>query len=178
MNGRTDILRRLEPVGAPHAPLRTGRGAPRRTGLEQSDFRTLIELVESSVPRSHLPVALPGGFDLTAAQRDRLALAADEAAAFDARNALVLLDGRPLLLDVHAREVTEEVQAKGERDRILTDIDTFIVSSAGDRPGGEPAHRLLLARLGGVAPRSVTDLLALHEEAAPTRTTTPTSGGR
>ncbi len=178
MSGRTDILARLEPVSAPHAPRRPDRDSRRLAGLDQADFRTLIELIESRVPPSHLPVALPEGIDLTAAQRDRLALAADEAAAFDGRNALVLLDGRPLLLDVRSRQVTEEVRTPGGRDRILTDIDTFIVSSASAAEEGGPANRLLLARLDGTSSRSVAELLAAHEAARSIPTAASNDGDR
>lgn len=162
MSGRSDILRHLEPVAPPLAAPRVSRSLRRAPTLDHTDFRTLIESASGSVAPTNRPVTLPEGVELTSEQRLRLQRAADEAAAHDGRTSLVLLDGRALLLDVKTRAVTEEVQPGGERDRIITDIDTFIVSSAEETPQGEPTHRLLLARLGRATPRSVADLLAGH----------------
>ena len=116
------------------------------------------------------------GIALTTEQRSRLERAADAALAHDARSALVLLDGRPLRLDVQSREVREEIAAHGDSDRVITDIDTLIVSRDESTADEEPAHRLMLRRLSGEA-RVTTIFGVLNgERQTPSPSTTQDTG--
>lgn len=161
MSSRSDILRHLEPVGSPLAAPRVAK-APRR-GLDQADFHSLISSAQNDSRRTNRPVTLANQIELSTQQQSRLERAADAALAHDARTALVLLDGRPLLLDVQSREVTEEVAADGKSDRVVTDIDTLIVSRDESTADGEPAHSLMLRRLSGAA-RTTTISGLLNDE--------------
>lgn len=150
MSSRSDILRHLEPVGSPLATPREAR-APQHHGLDEAGFRALIASAQQDHQRTNRPVTVAHDIALTAEQQSRLERAADAALAHDAHTALVLLDGRPLRLDVQSREVSEEITADGDSDRIVTDIDTLIVSRDETAQDGEPAHRLMLRRLSGGA---------------------------
>lgn len=160
MSGRSEILRHLEPVARPAAAARPGPG--RSGDLEHGDFHTLIATAQQEIVRTNRPVRVPEQIVLTAQEQSRLERAADAALTHDSSSALVLLDGRPLLLDVRERSITEEVRAAGSSDRILTDIDTVIISGAVESDDGAPAHELLLRQLSGG--NSLSRLLAETDE--------------
>lgn len=152
MSGQSDILRHLEPVTPPTASTRV-TSSPRRN-LEEADFRTLIASAQDDITRTNRPVEVPGDISLTPEQLSRLERAADAALAHDSKTALVMLDGRPLLLDVQTREVREEVRPDAKSDRIITDIDTVIVSREETAAEGHPTHSLMLRRLSGAVTSS------------------------
>lgn len=149
MSSRSDILRHLDPVASPLASSRVTT-AP-RPSLEDTDFSALIASAQDDCRPTNRPISVADDIELTPDQRSRLERAADAALAHDARTALVLLDGRPLLLDVQSRAVSEEVSADGDSDRVVTDIDTLIVSRDETVADSEPAHSLMLRRLSGEA---------------------------
>jgi len=165
VSSRSDILRHLEPVGSPLAAPRV-TGVPRRS-LDEADFRSLIASAQDDPRLTNRPVTVANTIVLTPEQQSRLERAADAALAHDARTALVLLDARPLRLDVQAREVSEEVRADGDFDRILTDIDTVIVSRDESTADEEPAHNLLLRRLSGAARAAAISGLFIINGAGP-----------
>ena len=126
------LLRKLEPpVRPPHAPAAGGEGA---TPLEHRSFDDLLSLVSAGGVQSDRPVAVAGDVSLTAdldrGQLDRLAAAADLAEASGVRRAVMLLDGRGLILDVADRRVSDELTPR--RDRPVTDIDAAVYVAGGD----------------------------------------------
>jgi len=158
VSGQSDILRHLEPVTPPTANTRVA-SQPRQR-LEEADFHTLIASAQNDITRTNRPVDLPSDISLTPEQCSRLERAADAALSHDSSTALVMLDGRPLLLDVQTREVREEVRPDAKSDRIITDIDTVIVSREETAADGQPTHNLLLRRLSGaVASSTVSGLI-------------------
>lgn len=164
MSGRSDILRPLEPVARPGD---SGRVARRRSrpDLAGAGFRTLIESVIHEAEAPARSVLVPAEVDLTAGQKARLDRAAQEAAACGSTRALVMLDGRALLLDVPSRAVAEELTPEAAHDRIITDVDTIIISRVEQAREAAPVHRLLLSRLEGSASCSIADLLAVQPDA-------------
>ena len=126
------LLRKLEPpVRPPHAPAARGTGA---TPLEHRSFDDLLSLVSRGGVQSDRPVAVAGDVSLTAeldsGQLDRLAAAADLAEASGVRRAVMLLDGRGLIVDVADRRVSDELTPG--RDRPVTDIDAAVYVAGDD----------------------------------------------
>ena len=74
-------------------------------------------------------VSIEAGLDLDLSdeQMQRLAEAADRALAAGASSALVLIDGKALRLDVHARRITGEVSLM--HGDVLTGIDAVVQAS-------------------------------------------------
>ncbi len=162
MTSRTDILRHLEPVSSPAAVRRADAG-PRR-GIGEMDFRTLIATAQDDIHRTNRPVTLASNISLTTEQQGRLERAADAALAHDSRTALVLLDGQALLLDVQGREVHEDIRGQRESERIITDVDTVVVSRLAPDKDGRPVHDLLLGRLSGRAGAAAVSRMIQSEE--------------
>lgn len=116
-------------------------------------FSRLLGAAQRGQVSTGRPVELAPGLaiELSDGQMSRLREAADRAAAAGAQQALVLMDGRLLKLDVAARRVTQEVQL--EHGDVVGRIDAFINASAPD-PEREAAVRSLVSGLarGGPPP--------------------------
>lgn len=106
---RTDPFHMLKRLDPPVRPMSSGRSpsAP----LESRGFDELLTLVARGEAHSALPVAsaLADDAALSAEELARLGEAADLAEAAGFGTALVLLDGRSLVLDVAARRVTDDL---------------------------------------------------------------------
>ena len=103
----TFLLRQLSPAVLPAA---VAAGAP-RPPIEGQAFDELLRQARAGAIASgrDLAVAYRPAEALTRGELDRLAAAADLAEASGAQRALLLLDGRGLLLDVGARTLTGEL---------------------------------------------------------------------
>jgi hypothetical protein len=104
-----DLLRRLTPMALP-ASARDGDAAP--VLFESRSFDQLLEQAFGGEIHSDRPVKCACDLEppLSAAQLQRLAHAADRAEASGARSAVMMLDGRGLVLDVAERVVRAEVR--------------------------------------------------------------------
>jgi hypothetical protein len=103
-----DLLRRLTPV-APPVSVPDGDSAP--TLFESRTFDQLLGQVVRGEIRSDRPVQCSCELQppLTSGQMQRLADAGDRAEASGARSALMMIDGRGLVVDVAERVVRAEV---------------------------------------------------------------------
>jgi hypothetical protein len=94
----------LRPVapGASRAP-----GAKGWTPIEHADFARLLEQAQAGSLSTGLPVTVEkdAGVSLSEEELAQLSVAADKAEAAGIRSALVMLDGKSVLLDVHTRSV-------------------------------------------------------------------------
>jgi len=122
------------------------------------DFAELLRKAEAGEIGSGRPVSLAPRADveLTDAQLDRLAKAADAAEAAGATRALTLLDGQPLVLDVASRTVQGAMESLSSRigdHSVLTGVDAAIVVAT-ESEGG-----FITAPPGGIASGSLANLL-------------------
>lgn len=110
----SDLLRRLEPAVRRGGPGPAVRPVP---GIATADFGDLLTLVASGRLQSDRPVVLGPAADIdpppTPDQLTRIASAADEAERAGARRAVMLIDGRGMVLDVPARRLETEARAGG-----------------------------------------------------------------
>ncbi|MHC4910080.1 MAG: hypothetical protein ACYTF9_10200, partial [Planctomycetota bacterium] len=145
------LLKRLEPTVRPGL-----RAAPRQP-LEERNFDELLQLVSHGQVRSGREVTIDFTPDaeITDDQRERLAAAADLAEAEGARSALMLVDGRGVLMDVADRRLTEELTSTSVVARIDAAVyvagpdDKESVRPIGPDAGAIPAriaHQLEAAR--------------------------------
>jgi hypothetical protein len=155
------LLKRLEPAVRPvAAPAgRTDANAP----LEQQSFDELLSLVSHG--RVHSGRAVRVADDaalsepLTDEQVQRLAAAADRAEAAGARRAVMLIDGRGVVMDVPQRTISTELTSS---DRSITRIDAAVYvagedDAAGDvRPPGLRAEGLAASAAAARDDRSAT----------------------
>jgi hypothetical protein len=134
----TFLLRQLSPAVLPAA---VPAAAPRPT-LDRLGFDELLSQARDGTLASgrSLAVGFRPAEALTPSQLDRLAAAADMAEACGAKRALLLLDGKGLLLDVPARTLT------GQLLNGTVNVDTALFA------GGEQGP---LPLPGAVAPRGV-----------------------
>jgi len=146
------LLRRLAPAIRP--AIASGANDP-AAPLESRTFGELLALVADGEVRSHRPVTLnfrprtPVGDETL----DRLGGAADLAASHRAAKALVLIDGRGLVLDVAARRLIAELGERDDDPIVALDAAVFIGDGAA-APGvvGYPGP--------GLAPRAVAEQIA------------------
>jgi hypothetical protein len=142
----TFLLKQLEPairpayLGTPP----TGPTAP----LEQQPFDELLASAKAGRLASGRDVsAAHEGEPISPEQFKRLAVAADRAEASGAQRAVLLLDGRALMLDVQTRTVSLELSASSALQKIDTVVYVPTEAEQIDtRPVGPPS---------GVAPRGV-----------------------
>jgi hypothetical protein len=125
------LLKKLEPAVRPASAPFTAPGP--QAPLEERSFDDLLSLVSTGSLHSGRPVTVAGSArlkeDLDGSQLDRLTAAADLAEAAGARQAVMLLDGRGLVLDVAARRLTAEVGPDPARPLMNIDAAVYV---AGD----------------------------------------------
>lgn len=147
------LMKRLEPPVRPGAAGSTGK-AP-TSPLEQQSFDQLMTLVARGDVRSDRAVRVDFATDdeLTPEQLDRLAGAADQAQAHGARRAVMLIDGRGLVMDVAERALTAELSAADSG--AVMDIDAAVYVP-GEEEGSASRGRLKLPS-PGVIPPAITE---------------------
>lgn len=142
----TFLLKQLEPAIRPAylGPPPSGPRAP----LEQQPFDELLASAKAGKLASGREVsAAHEGEPLSPEQFQRLAIAADRAETSGAQRAVLLIDGRALMLDVATRTISLELAASSAMEKIDTAIYVPTESEHTDtRPVGPPS---------GVAPRGV-----------------------
>jgi len=148
------LLKQLEPAIRPGGASGTERSG--RVPLEQQSFAEMLQLVSRGGVSSGRAVTVgpevAKAKELDEDQLARLAAAADLAEASGVRRAVMLMDGRGLIMDVAAREVTAELSA-GEGSRIV-DIEAAVYVAGED----EPTTASVLPYPGtGLIPRGALD---------------------
>lgn len=100
---------------------RAGKGLPTVPGAipanPGADFQNLLKQAKQGLVRSDLPVSIAknASVELSPEQTERLAQAADRAAAAGLTSALVVIDGQTLTLDVQTRTITGKFDAAPAR---------------------------------------------------------------
>ncbi len=143
------LLRQLEPAVRP--AFASGPAARPRTPLEHQRFDELLAQAAQGSVRSGRGVgyAYPVAEQLDDAQTARLATAADLAEASGAQQALMLIDGRGMVLDVPNRLLTGELSAHGSSRLVKIDAAVYVAND--DEEGGDAP----LVLSGGIAPPAV-----------------------
>ncbi|MDY7109257.1 MAG: hypothetical protein SYC29_11540 [Planctomycetota bacterium] len=124
------LLKRLEPAVRPgSAPASAREG---QAPLEQRSFEDLLSLVSRGSVHSGRPITVAGAASLKEEldddQKGRLASAADTAQAAGAKRAVMLIDGRGLVLDVAGRVIETELGPGGKE--ALTNLDAAVYVAA------------------------------------------------
>ena len=121
-----NLLRKLEPPVRPAGAPRSGR-AP-NAPFEELGFNQMLSLVTDGQVSSGRPISVGSEAmlreELDDAQHARLAAAADVAESAGAGRAVMLIDGRALVMDVAGRAVTGELAAGGSNTVI--DVDAAV----------------------------------------------------
>ena len=133
----TQLLRQLEPAIRPgHV---STPPAPGRPGLADQSFDQLLALASSGSIESgrQVQLAFEPKETLDAQQIERLSTAADLAQASGARQAMMLIDGRGLMLDVEQRTVTAELSSTAQ-SRLVSEIDAAIYVPGPDEQETDP----------------------------------------
>lgn len=145
----THLLKQLEPVVRPGFAL--GPAARPHAPLEDQGFDELLKLASQGSVHSGRAVTDASGATekLDEQQMARLAAAADLAEASGARQALLLIDGRGLILDVPNRALTAQLSAD-ESSRVVN-IDAAVYVAADD----EERDDAVLVLPEGIAPPAV-----------------------
>ena len=144
------LLRKLEPPVRPAGRAPTSSAG--RPPIDQLSFDSLLTLVSDGRVQSGRAVTArhespDGESAFSDEQLARLAAAADLAESSGAQTALMLVDGRTVILDVAAREITDDLQP-GDSHRLL-DIDAAVLvqgdseSIASNLPLAPPSAGLL-----------------------------------
>jgi hypothetical protein len=123
MMNSTELLRRLDPAVRPAfaAPPRSGK-AP----VESQSFDQLLALARGGQMHSGRQVGVGCELNppLDAQQLERLAGAADQAEADGSHRALMIMDGRALVLDVASRTI--EAELTDQNAPSTSNIDTAV----------------------------------------------------
>lgn len=146
------LLKRLEPS---IRPAYAGEGTRRpQAPLESRSFDQLLALVSDGTVRSDrsLTLEFEPQDELTEEQMARLASAADVAEASGSTRALLLIDGRGMVLDVSQRQLQAELSE--DHTSQLAKIDSAVYVA-----DGEETEMLSLNRLpgGGLLPPVVAE---------------------
>ncbi|MEQ8769931.1 MAG: hypothetical protein RIB60_05420 [Phycisphaerales bacterium] len=153
----TDLLAALASGVRTTAPTRSEADTRAAGG---PGFADLLHAARSGAVSSGLPVEIESalGLELSDEQRARLELAADRATSEGAERAVVVLDGKALVLDVEARRV---IDAK-DLDELgaIPNVDAVIGAAAPK----ESEARVGLAHLALHANASVTKALGINRE--------------
>lgn len=128
-----DALRLISPAGARPAAS-SPRPATGPAAASGGEFADLLARAAAGEIISGAPVTIARGLDLslTDDQLARLSLAADRAEAEGLSTALMIIDGKSLLMDVRSRTILREVDITSEP---ITGIDGLIPV-----PGGSTAE--------------------------------------
>ena len=142
----TFLLKQLEPAVRP-AYMGPPTSRP-TTPLEQQPFDELLASAKAGRLASGRAVsATHVGEPISPEQLQRLAVAADRAESSGAQRAVLLLDGRALMLDVATRTISVELSASSAMEKVDRALYVPTESEQTDRrPVGPPS---------GVAPRGV-----------------------
>jgi hypothetical protein len=127
------LLNQLEPAVRPGvAPARSGAA---RGALETQSFEQLLSMASRGQVDSGRQIETVVELEppLDPAQLERLAAAADQAEAAGSRRALMMIDGRAVVLDVRSRSIVGELNANASQP--ITGIDAALfVGSEDDAP--------------------------------------------
>jgi hypothetical protein len=155
----SDMLRKL---GSGVAPA----GAARAVGDTQGDFARMLDSARRGELRSNQPVTISPRVEveLSQDQLTRLADAADRARASGLKNALVLIDGQALTLDVAQRTITGVFDASRGQ---AAGIDGVVgASAAGQSDGGVALPLPGGGLLGNTSLTALLESLTLASKAA------------
>jgi hypothetical protein len=133
------MLKRLEPAVRPRGAAGAAPPGAPRAPLESQRFDELLALVSTGSVNSGRAVQVKCAIDkpLDEQQMSRLAAAADLAEASGANRAVLLIDGRGLILDVPARALTQELTAAS--DALVVPLDAAVYVATGNEAGGGAA---------------------------------------
>ena len=149
------LLRKLEPAVAPS--YLTAPAAKPNAPLEHLPFDELLAEARAGQLSSGRTVS--AGFELSPQQLDRLAGAADLAEASGASRAMLLLDGRAMVLDVSTRTISGELSLSSQIERIDAAV---YVPAEGEQEPPKP-----LGPPSSVAPRGVAEQIANADQRRP-----------
>ena len=154
----TFLLKQLEPAVRP-SYLGTPAARP-AAPLEHQPFDELLASAKAGRLSSGRGVsATHEGEPLSPEQLERLGVAADKAETSGAQRALLMIDGRALVLDVPTRTISAELSASSTVEKL--DAALYVpteAEQADTRPVGPP---------GGVAPRGVARQLDVAHRSTP-----------
>jgi hypothetical protein len=161
MSNSNDLLRRLEPAVRP-APLAHGGGSTSAAAalFESQPFDRLLAAAFAGEIRSDRPVQAACDLQpsLSAGQLERLSLAADRAEAGGARTALMMIDGRGIVVDVTGRMITSEMRADDVSGMLQIDA-AMVVPQDESLPGSGS----LSARVSSLLPVNPSVAKLLHD---------------
>lgn len=170
------MLKRLTGAGAAAGggvrSVSTSKPAPAARSLGSLSFADLLGKARAGELQSSRPVTVDDGLGLklSADQARRLSLAADRAEAEGFAIAAIQLDGRNLLVDVHARRVTGVIH---DGNPVAAGIDGVVLAPPPDPSLLEalrPPHKTGLIEPGSAAnaaaPAGPSDPLELNPEPA------------
>ncbi len=154
----TQLLRQLEPIVRP--AYAAGPAIRPQAPLEHQSFDELLALAAQGGLESGRPVsvAFEPTDEITSRQLDRLSAAADVAEAGGARNALLLVDGRGLVLEVASRTLNAEL-SESSRFKSL-DAAVYIPGDDQESKGST------LPPPTGIAPRGVAEQIQQARDTA------------
>jgi hypothetical protein len=119
----------LDPLGILSSVRSAGSPAtsPHKLQLAGSNFSSLLSQAQNLSLSSASPVTVDARskIELSADQLERLSVAADRAEALGMDTALVLIDGKGVVLDVGARRVTSQIDQNAVA---LSDVDGVIAA--------------------------------------------------
>ncbi len=161
----SQLLRQLEPVIRP--VLGSSTFAPTRPGLADQSFQQLLTLASQGAIESgrQVQLAFEPKQSLDDEQIARLSTAADRAEAFGAKRAMMLIDGRGLLLDVEQRTLHAELSS-GAESRFAGGLDAAVYVPSPDDQETEP----LRPPVAQMPPAGVARQIADAQSAPPPRT--------
>ena len=177
MTGRIDPGFLLRQLAGPVTPTAGGAGAAgqaTRAAGEERPFATLLAQAQRGVLRTDRPVledvstTADAQEPLDEPQLQRVGAAADLLESTGATRALLMLDGRPLVLDVQERTITQEL-APGRPMAVDAAIS---VASASDEPHGPADPRQVMPPPG--FENNAPAARPLHEGAAASGPGAPT----
>ena len=134
-----DLLNALIAAGEVRRPVQAAaKTADSAAGADRA-FAMLLAKARGGELASGVQVSVDksSGVSLTSEQLDRVSLAADKATAAGANNALVVVDGRWLEVDLQSRTVTGEI--KPEAFEPVTGYDAIVRAPAASEGGKAPA---------------------------------------
>lgn len=125
MSAPVDLLLRALLPSAPPTTHRPAGPAP-AAGTDPTSFATLLHRAQAGqiITGREVTVHPTAGVELTPEQLGRVGIAADRAEAAGASRALVLIDGRALVVDIGLRQVVR--QASFDDQHVLTGIDAVV----------------------------------------------------